>query len=99
MRRSANNLAPFARSLVWLVLGCSGGATPSAPRTVPPKAPVAVSPVHADEADQEAEPAAPAENSAPSSNDEPELVEDEGEESAPAPLEPALADGDDWQEF
>jgi penicillin-insensitive murein endopeptidase len=44
--------------------------------------------VHADEADQEAEPAAPAENSAPSSNDEPELVEDEGEESAPAPLEP-----------
>lgn len=82
MRHVAVDLSRLALCLTCLLLGCSSGAGPVASRRVHPATASAETPAPADEADEEAEPAQPAENPSSPSAEEPELVEDEGEEPA-----------------
>jgi murein endopeptidase len=92
MRQTAVDLARLALGLFCLVLGCSSGRGPIAVRASHPATASAEPAAARDEADEEAEPAEPAESPSAPSAEEPELVEDEGDEPAPAAsLEPGQA--------
>jgi LysM repeat protein len=92
MRHVAVDLSRLTLGLSCLLLGCSSGAGPIASRQAHPATASAKRVTPADEADEEAEPAQAVENPSSPSAEEPELVEDEGDEPAPSPtLEPGQA--------
>lgn len=89
MRRAAREFARFWRVLPCLLIGCSGAVSPLASR--PQVANATSDANHADDPNQEAEPAPTSEASAEPPSEEPELVEDEGEEASSAVTEPSQA--------